>query len=340
MTRTLILGGTGWLGREIAEQLVALGEDVTCLARGKSGSTPGGVTFIRSDRQTPGAYDLVAGVAWDEIIELAYEPDLITGALEALAGSTQHWTLVSSVSVYASNADPGADEDAVLVDAFDLDDYAQAKVAAEHVTAEAVGDRLLIARPGLIAGPGDTSDRFGYWVSRLALAAHEAVLVPDVHDRSVQFIDVRDLAAWLIGAAHRGLTGSYNAVGRERDLSTILLAAARVAGHTGNLISVDDDWLIEHNVNYWAGPRSLPLWLPRSDSAFARRSRSRFVAAGGTERNLKDILDDVLADERSRGLGRERRSGLTREEEGLLLNEIARQMASEDGGVGDRSVQS
>jgi nucleoside-diphosphate-sugar epimerase len=323
MTRTLILGGTAWLGREIAEQLVAKGEEVTCLARGDSGAIPSGVRFIRSDRRTPGAYDLVTGNAWDEIIEVSYEADLVTEALEALAGSTQHWTIVSSVSVYASNAEPGADEDAVLVEPSDLDDYAHAKVAAERATAEAVGDRLLIVRPGLIVGPGDMSDRFSYWVSRLALASDESVLVPDTDGRYVQFIDVRDLAGWIISAGDRRLTGIYNAVGSERELSTVLIAAAQVAGHTGELISADDNWLTAHNVNYWAGPRSLPLWLPRSDSAFAQRSCSRFLAAGGTERNLKQTLEDVLADERTRGLGRERRSGLTREEERLLLGEIS-----------------
>lgn len=322
MTRTLILGGTAWLGREIAEQLVATGEDVTCLARGESGEVPDGVAFVRADRRLPGAYDAVKGSGWDEIIELAYEPHLVTGALEALADSTRHWTLVSSVSVYASNSEPGADEDAALVEPTDLEDYAHAKVAAERATTEAVGDRLLIARPGLIAGPGDTSDRFGYWVSRLALASHEPVLVPDVGARAVQVIDIRDLAGWLISAGHRGLTGIYNAVGSERDFSTVLLAAAQVAGHTGELIPAGDNWLIARDVNYWAGPRSLPLWLPRSDSAFAQRSRTRFLAAGGTERNLKQALEDILADERTRGLSRERRSGLNRDEENLLLAQI------------------
>lgn len=323
MTRALILGGTAWLGRELAEQLVAAGEEVTCLARGESGAVPSGVTFVRSDRRTPGAYDLVKDTGWDEVIELSYEADLVTGALDALAGATRHWTLVSSVSVYASNTEPGADEDAVLVEPSDLNDYAHAKVAAERATTQVVGDRLLIARPGLIVGPGDTSDRFSYWVSRLALASQEPVLVPDVHDRFVQFIDIRDLAGWLISAGRRRLAGIYNAVGSERDLSTVLLAAAQVAGHTGEFISADDDWLTTRNVNYWAGPHSLPLWLPRTDSAFAQRSRSRFLAAGGTERNLMHTLEDVLADERIRGLDRERRSGLTREEECLLLGEIS-----------------
>ena len=194
MTRTLILGGTAWLGREIAEQLTVHGQDVTCLARGVSGAVTRGVTFVRSDRRSPGAYDLVAGEAWDEIIELSYDADLVAGAPEALAGSTAHWTLVASVSVYASNAEPGADEDAILVEPSNLDDYAHAKVAAERTTAAAVGDRLLIARPGLIVGPGDLSDRFSYWVSTLAVAPEEAVLVPNAENRYVQFIDVRDLA--------------------------------------------------------------------------------------------------------------------------------------------------
>jgi len=321
--RTLILGGTAWLGREIAEQLVARGEDVTCLARGESGAVPPGVTSVRTDRRESGAYDSVKGSDWDEIIELTYEADLVTGALEALADNTQHWTLVSSVSVYASNSEPGADEEAALVEPTDLDNYAHATVAAELATTGAIGARLLIARPGLIAGPGDTSERFSSWVSRLALAAHESVLVPDVHDRAVQFIDVRDLAGWLIDAGRRGLTGVYNAVGSERDLSTVVRAAAQVAGHAGEFISADDDWLTAQNVNYWAGPHSLPLWLPRSDAGFARRSRSRYLAAGGTERSLKQTLEDVLADERTRGLDRQRRSGLTREEENLLLDKIS-----------------
>ena len=324
MTRVLILGGTAWLGREIAEQWVAQGGEVTCLARGDSGAVPSGVTFIRSDRRLSEAYDLVVGTVWDEVIELSYEADLVTGALEALAGSTQHWTLVSSVSVYASNAESGADEDAILVEPVDVGDYAHAKVAAERATTRVVGDRLLIVRPGLIVGPGDMSDRFSYWVSRLALASDDSVLVPDSHGRYVQFIDVRDLAGWLISAGHRRLTGIYNAVGSSRELSSVLMAAAQVAGHTGELISADDDWLTAHNVNYWAGPRSLPLWLPRSEAAFAQRSRSRFLDAGGTERNLMQTLEDVLVAERARGLDRERRSGLTRGEESFLLGEFRR----------------
>lgn len=323
MTRTLILGGTAWLGRELAQQLVARGDEVTSLARGESGTAPKGVTFIRSDRSQPGAYDEVKDVAWDEIIELAYENDLVQGALDSLADSSKHWTLVSSVSVYAGNNEPGASEDATLIEPTDLEDYAHAKVAAELATTQAVGERLLIARSGLIAGPGDTSDRFSYWVSRMALASKDDVLVPETHGRYVQFIDLRDLAGWLVDAGHRGLTGTYNVVGNEHNFSDVLFSAAQVAGHTGELIPADDSWLSKNGVNYWAGPRSLPLWLPLGDTAFAQRSGKRFKAAGGTERSLAQTLKDVLTDERARGLDRGRRSGLSREEEILLLNKIS-----------------
>lgn len=301
MRRTLILGGTAWLGQEIAEQLVAKGEAVTCLARGESGAPPSGVRFIRADRTQPGAYDEVKNVAWDEVIELAYSRDLVEDALASLADRSHHWTLVSSVSVYASNNEPGASEDADLVEPTDRDNYAHAKVAAEQITVEAIGDRLLIARPGLIVGPGDNSDRFSYWVSRLALASSDDVLVPQTRGRYVQFIDVRDLAAWLVDSGLRGLSGIYNVVGRACTFSDVLLSAVQVAGHTGALISADDNWLNKNGVNYWAGPHSLPLWLPLGDAAFAQRSGGRFKAAGGSERSLARTLEDVLADERARG---------------------------------------
>ena len=144
MARILILGGTAWLGRLIAASFVAHGDDVTCVARGASGAVPPGATLMKRDRRKRGAYDEAASAQWDAVVELAYEPDLVAGALETLASATEHWTLVSSVSVYAKNDEPGADETAAVIDPVDLSDYAHAKVAAEQTTADRMGDRLLI----------------------------------------------------------------------------------------------------------------------------------------------------------------------------------------------------
>ena len=111
MARTLILGGTAWLGRAVAAHALSLGQEVTCLARGTAGAVPDGVTLIPADRSLPDAYDQVKTTDWDEVIEIAWAPDLVDSALTALADRAAHWTLVSSVSVYATTQTSGAAED-------------------------------------------------------------------------------------------------------------------------------------------------------------------------------------------------------------------------------------
>lgn len=320
--RVLVLGGTAWLGRALAARLVADGAQVTCLARGLAGSVPPGAHLVTADRTQPGAYAAVAGQDWDDVVEISYAPELVTGALDALAHRAGHWTLVSSISVYAEHDRPDADEGAPLLDVVDPADYGQAKVAAERASVDALGDRLLRARLGLVVGPGDGSDRFGYWVGRFALADDGPVLVPDTAGRSVQVIDVADAADWLVRAGRVGTTGAVDVVGPQHRFRDVLTAAAEVAGHQGPLVTASDAWLLERDVSYWAGPRSLPLWLPREATAMVQRSGHAFRALGGETTELRTTLERTLDDERARGLGRERRSGLTRAEELALVAEL------------------
>lgn len=319
MRRVLVLGGTAWLGRELARTAVAGQAEVVCLARGESGAAPRGVRHVRADRTEPGAYDQLDG-EWDEVIELAYEPALVGSALDALADRARHWTLVSSVSVYRRNDEPGADESAEMVEPEDLTDYAQAKVAAERAAASRLGERLLVVRPGLITGPGDLSDRFGYWMARLHRGG--CVLTPTTAGRHVQVIDVADLAMWIINAGDADRTGIVNAVGESHEFEDFLAEARSVTGFAGEFVTVDDAWLLEHDVRFWAGPRSLPLWLPIADAAFAERSNATYLEAGGIVRPLRDTIATVLDDEVTRDPERSRRSGLSPEEEADLLNRL------------------
>ncbi|MDT0117390.1 reductase [Microbacterium sp. PRF11] len=316
MRQVLILGGTAWLGRAIALHALAQGAEVTCLARGASGDTAPGARLIRADRNDPGAYDDVRR-DWDEVVELSWDAGFVASALDALADHAAHWTLVSSVSVYARSDVPFADETAELVEPSDLEQYPDAKVHAERLTSKARGGRALLVRAGLIVGPGDPTDRFGYWPARYARGGR--LVAPQTADRHVQAIDVDDLAAWIELAGRSGVTGPVNAVGEEYPLAAVLAAARDAAGTSSETVTLDDDALIARSVAHWAGPRSLPLWLPASARGFARRSDAAFVASGGRRRPLSETVRRVLEDEERRGLDRPRRAGLTPAEEEEIL---------------------
>ncbi|OUE21480.1 NAD dependent epimerase/dehydratase family protein [Clavibacter michiganensis] len=311
----LVLGGTAWIGRLVAERLAARGDRVTCLARGTGGSAPELTRFVAADRDRPAAYAAVAGADWDEVVDLTSSAEHARAAVAALADRARHWTLVSTVSVYASFAHPGEDETAPLVEPVDLEEYGPAKVAAERAVTAALAGRRMIVRPGLITGPGDDSDRFGYWPARFALAGDGPVLVPDATGRRSQVIDARDLADLVVEAGVRGLDGVVDAVGESVPLADVLDLAAEAAGSTGERVVATDVQLAEADVRHWAGPRSLPLWLPQDAAGMLARSDAGLRALGVPRRPLAETMRDVLADERERGLDRPRASGLTRDEE-------------------------
>jgi nucleoside-diphosphate-sugar epimerase len=323
--RILVLGGTAFLSAEIARQAVAAGDDVTCLARGSVAAPPQGVAWLKSDRSLGvNAYTDVAKEDWDAVIEVARDPVPASEALRALAHRAAHWTFVSSCSVYADASVPGAGEDAALLPALDPgtpstpEYYGESKVAIEEATLQAAGGKAHLCRAGLIGGPGDGSDRYGYWPARFARDVRP-VLVPAIDDAPMRVIDVRDLAAWILLAAKRGITGAMNALGDQIRFGDYIEAARQEAGHSGAVVPAAETWLAEQGVGYWAGPDSLPLWLPPGHEGFMARSNQAAVDAGLLLRPWRETLADTLADERERGLDRPRRAGLSPETEARLL---------------------
>ena len=321
MTNVLILGGTGWLSGRIARRLLVNGATVMCLARGGRPS-PEGASLVLADRDDDEAYDAVSGREWDHVIDVSSTAAHVEAAVAALGSHAARWTYVSSMSAYSDDETNGADETAPLHDAAapgDEYEYGPQKVAAENAV-RSLDDRALIVRPGLIVGEGDPSDRFGYWAAAFLRAEDGPVLLPPTEARDLQVIDVDDLVEFVITT---DATGVINTIGDRHPLADVLSAVREQAGHAGEVVSAAEDWLVANGVEYWAGERSLPLWLPAEMTGFMSRSNARYRAAGGELRPLEDTIATVIRDEQERGVDRDRRAGLTRADELALLRLLA-----------------
>lgn len=317
--RLLILGGTQFLGRAIAAQACATGHDVTCAARGVAGAAPQGARFIRVDRDDPDGLAPLGREMFDTVVDVSRHPGPVRRAVKALKPRTAHWTFVSTVSVYADNRTAGQRADTAPLRAPTGPDvencteetYGAAKVACE----QAVGENAFICRAGLIAGPGDPTGRFTYWPVRLARGGE--VLVPGTPDDAVQLIDVRDLARWIVLAAQTHLNGTFDAIGPSMTRGEFLAECARGVGASCTFAWAERAFLERHEIRRWAGPRSLPLWVPLPDMAgFNARDTSPAHAAGLTVRPLAETARDTLAWARATDTAV---TGLTADEERAAL---------------------
>lgn len=304
----LILGGTGFIGDHQVRHALARGHTVTLFNRGRRTQSPvSNVEYLQGDRDEDD-YAALAGRQFDACIDNAtLVPRWVRGAASVLRACVQHYTFISTVSVYESDAEPDADETARRercdrTDAYalspadvraDMRLYGPLKALCEDEAMQQYAGRCATLRPGLIVGPGDESDRFTYWPVRIAQGGR--VLVPPRED-PVQFIDVRDVAEWSVQVAERRLTGAFNLKGpaTAMTMGTFLDTIRAVANPDATLCEASREFLAAHQVNAWT---DLPVWIPGvGDTAGAhRRSSARALAAGMQLRPLEVTAADTLA---------------------------------------------
>ena len=324
----LLIGGTVFLGRHIVEAAQARGHSLTLFNRGQHNPDlfPD-VEKIHGDRASD--LTLLAGRRWDAVIDTCgYVPRVVRISAEALADVTDHYTFVSSLSVYAEPIAPNTDESGALATMADPtqeeitgESYGPLKALCEAAAEEAMPGRVLVVRPGLIVGPHDPTDRFTYWPERIADGGE--VLVPASPERRIQYIDVRDLAEWIVRAVEAKRVGSYNTNGPDSHLPMRrLVEACREASGSDARFTWVDEAFLEGKAAAWS---ELPVWAgEESDpkmAGFFAFNVAKAVAAGLTFRSVEETVRDTLAWNKTRPADAPRRAGLARQREAEILRE-------------------
>jgi 2'-hydroxyisoflavone reductase len=299
--KILILGGTGFLGPALVELARPRGHTVTLFNRGKTQPHlfPD-VEKLQGDRD--GNLKALEGRKWDAVIDTSgYVPRIVRASAELLAPNVGQYLFVSTISVYKDMSQSGIDESAPVATVEDektedvSQHYGALKALCEKAAEAAMPGRATIVRPGLIVGPGDPTDRFTYWPVRVARGGE--VLAPGDGQDPVQFIDVKDLAAFMLGLVESKVTGIFNATGPVQTLSMrgLLEACKQANGGDATFTWADAAFLEEQKVRPWM---DMPVWIPRSDKeagGVGRVSNARALERGLTFRPVVDTARDTLA---------------------------------------------
>ena len=341
--KLLILGGTRFVGRHLVTAALARNHEITLFNRGQHPSaTLTSVETIYGDRHSNLAK--LQGRRWNAVVDTCgYLPRTVRASAEVLSHSVDAYVFISSLSVYADFSVVGIDETAALAaltseqleEANAINSLGQAsavtygkmcgglKALCEQAAEEVLPNRVLIIRPGLIVGSYDYSDRFTYWVVRIA-HGNEAgeVLAPGRPDCCVQLIDVRDLAEWTVRMIERKGSGVYNASGLPNHLTMeSVLAECKIASDSdASFTWVSDSFLMQEKI---APLTEMPLWLPEEAAphlkGFMLVNCDKAVRAGLSFRDLNDTIRDTLTWYETNRVDEQLKAGIdTDKEQGLL----------------------
>jgi 2'-hydroxyisoflavone reductase len=337
--KLLILGGTVFLGRHLVDAALAAKHEVTVFNRGRGiANLPEAVEHLIGDRQ--GQLDALRGRRWNVAIDTCgYVPKVVHTSAALLADHVEHYTFISTCSVYRDTSVQGIDEsyplrtlsqkevgqaerirpdDTIIVRAYGAA-YGPLKALCERAAEECMPGRVLNVRPGLIVGPFDYSDRFTYWPTRVAAGGE--VLAPGNPNAQLQFVDVRNLAEWIVRMAEARQSGTYNATGPDYVLTfqAFLEECRSVSRSDAHFSWINDRFLLEAGLTPWT---EVPLWIPEDDAHnrfFLAVNGEKARAAGLRFRPLAETIRDTLEWDRSRPVSAERRAGLSGGRETQIL---------------------
>jgi 2'-hydroxyisoflavone reductase len=297
--KLLVLGGTLFLGRHFVEAALERGHHVTLFNRGRTNPElfPD-AEHLRGDRDVD--LSALAGREWDAVVDFSgYVPRVVGSSARLLADRAAHYTFVSSVSAYRDFAQVGIAEDYTLAELPEESEdvsafYGPLKARSEEAVQAAFGERALVVRPGVIVGPYDWTNRFGWWVRRLAKGGE--IIAPGGGDWPVQLVHGRDLADWLLDLGEAGTACTFNAVPRPVAMKEVLEQMRETLRSDAVLVPVDEQFLLGRGVEPW---EHLPLWLATGSNpdfvGMMAVDVSRAEAAGLRHRPLAQTIRETLA---------------------------------------------
>lgn len=322
--KVLILGGTQFVGRHMAEEALRRGHEITLFHRGKTGvdlfRADARVEHILGDRA--GDHAELAGGNWDAVIDCsAYETGAVDRACRVLKDQVGAYAFVSTISVYAPalDADEGSPleklPDGVASDVYDREHYGALKALCEDVVTSHFPNNSLNLRLGLQIGEYDHTDRFGDWIERIGRRSQ--VIVPGGDPMIWQQIDARDTARFTLQCLENQVYGTYNLTGEPALMTEFLDSIRQVVNPECEFVEKSPEWLKEHGVEPWG---ELTLWLRAEDrDRLPIISIGRAKAVGLEFRPLADTVRDAWDWLQTLDLDRTRRGGLGREKEDKLL---------------------
>jgi 2'-hydroxyisoflavone reductase len=295
----LVLGGTVFFGRHLVRALLARGHTVTIFNRGNhdvDGDLP--VIRIHGDRTNTAGLARLTADGWDAVVDPSSDiPDVVEASARHLRNA-RRYVYISSISVYHLDK-PIIDETSPLFEAVEGDPlamtaeaYGWRKATSEKRVGAVFGERATLIRPGLIVGPYDPSDRFTYWPMRFARGGN--VVVPAPPERGVQFVDVRDVADFVIRSIENSLVGAYNVTSPRGAVTMrdVVDACREGIDVLPAATWIDGDFLTAHGCEGWV---DIPLWIP-PDSPYPgilNADVSRAVHAGLIYRPLRETIRDI-----------------------------------------------
>jgi 2'-hydroxyisoflavone reductase len=305
--RILIMGGTAFVGRGIAQAAVDRGHDLTVFHRGQTGRDlfPQ-ATHLIADRNED--LSALAGGEWDATVDVsAYFPRQVRSLAAALGGRGGRHVFISSVSAYSTSVPAGYDETAALAEVSDPEaetvtgeNYGGLKVACEQEATRLYGPATTIVRPTYVIGPHDRTYRFTWWVDRISRGG--TVLAPGRPADPIQLIDARDMGSWIVSMLERSVSGTFHAVDPAPPFGfgDMLAAIAAQVGPPGTRLTwVDSDFLRAEGLDGAA----LPLWAEGDQEAGNQMSAdpAAAFAAGLSPRPLRESIADIAAEDRAPG---------------------------------------